>query len=115
MKNQQLTTVIAELKRLAIERKRPLWKRVATDLEKPTRQRRVVNLWRVDQVAKEGELIVVPGKLLGEGELTKKVTIAAAQYSESARAKLAANGSTLMSLTELTKKVPDGKNVRIIG
>ncbi len=115
MKNEHSIAVIAELKRLAIERKRPLWKRIATDLEKPTRRRRVVNLWRLEQVAKDGDILVVPGKLLGEGELTKKITVAAAQCSEQARQKLSANGSTYLTITELTQKYPDGKNVRIIG
>ena len=115
MKNDQLTTLITQLKRLASEKQRPLWKRVAADLERPTRQRRVVNLWLIEQHAKEGETIIVPGKVLGDGQLTKKVTVAAAGYSEEARRKLAANGSTPLSIEELLTKRPDGTNIRILG
>ncbi len=115
MKNEQLSTTITALKRLAIEQQRPLWKRVAADLEKPTRQRRVVNLWKLEQHAKDGEIILVPGKLLGDGILTKKLTVAAAFYSGEARQKVAASGSTPLTIEELLKKHADGKNVRIIG
>ena len=115
MKNEQITTLITQLKRLASEKERPLWKRVALDLEKPTRQRRIVNLWLIEQHAKDGEILIVPGKVLGDGELTKKVTVAAASYSDEARRKLAAAGSTMLTIEELAKKQPDGKGVRILG
>jgi len=115
MKNDQMLALITALKRTAIERQRSLWKRVAQDLEKPSRQRRVVNLWRVDQYAKEGEIIIVPGKLLGDGALTKKVTVAAAWYSEEARRKVAAIGGAAITIYELLKKHPDGKGIRILG
>ena len=115
MKNNQLSTLITQLKRLAAEQQRPLWRRVAADLEKPTRQRRVVNLWALEQHAKDGEILLVPGKVLGDGELTKKLTVAAASYSDEARRKLAASGGSAFTIEELAKKHPDAKNVRIIG
>jgi len=115
MKNGNTETLIAGLKRLAIEQQRPLWKRVATELEKPSRNRRVVNLWKIDKFAKDGELLLVPGKVLGDGVLTKKVTIAAAQFSDEARHKLVASGSTVLSLEEAAKHHADGKNIRILG
>jgi hypothetical protein len=48
------------------------------------RQRRVVNPWKLDQYANEGETIIVPGKVLGDG-VHQKVTIAAYSYSDEAR------------------------------
>lgn len=115
MKNDQLTTLITQLKRVAIEKERPLWKRVAADLEKPTRARRIVNLWLIEQYAKDGETLIVPGKVLGDGVLTKKVTVAAASFSDEAKRKLAANGSKALSIEELLKHKPDGKEIRILG
>lgn len=115
MKNNHLTTLVTELKRLAITKERPLWKRIASDLEKPTRRRRTINLWNVEQHAKDGEIVVVPGKVLGDGTLTKKVTVAAYAYSTEAKKKLAAAGGTALSIEELIKKQPDGKGIRILG
>lgn len=115
MKNNQMNALIVELKKLAAGQERPLWKRVASDLEKPTRQRRVVNLWHVERDAKDGEVILVPGKLLGDGEITKKVTIAAAACSAEARRKILAHGGSVLSIEELMRARPDGKEVRILG
>jgi large subunit ribosomal protein L18e len=115
MKNDQTTALIATLKRLALEHQRPLWKSVALDLEAPTRLHRVVNLWRVEAMAKDGETLLVPGKLLGDGLLTKKVTIAAVACSAEAKKKVQASGGKLLTIEELAKKRPDGKDIRILG
>src|SRR3989344_767509 len=104
------------------------------DLEKPTRQRRAVNLSRIDRhdnnlvffcvpvnlsridrYTKENEIIVVPGKVLGSGDLNHKLTIAAYQFSEGALEKLEKAGANVVSLLELSKESPDGKRIKIIG
>lgn len=114
-KNEQLGALVASLKRLAIEKERPLWKRLASDLEMPTRQRRSVNLWRIERNASDGETVVVPGKVLGDGALTKKVTIAAFGFSAEAKRKLDESGVKSLSIEELMQRHPDGKDIKIIG
>ena len=83
-KNPNIQELISELKKLSIEQKINFWKRVALDLEKPTRQRRIVNVWKIDKYAKDNETIIVPGKVLGTGELSKKVNVVAFNFSEEA-------------------------------
>jgi large subunit ribosomal protein L18e len=114
MKNTQLMELVQELKKNSIENKVKIWKRLAADLEKPTRKRREVNLYKIDKAAKEDEIIVVPGKVLGTGELTKKVKVAAYNFSESACKKINSKGQ-VMSIQELIKTNPKGKKVRILG
>jgi len=92
--------------------KKPIWKRIAKDLARPTRIRRVVNLKRINRHTKTGETIIVPGKVLGIGELKHKLTIAAWQFSDSASKKIKAAGATAVSIKELYDK---GKIGRIIG
>jgi len=113
-KNLELETLIVELKTLAAKRKSNLWRRIASDLERPTRQRRVVNVWKIDKFAGEGEIVVIPGKVLGVGELSKKVKVAAYTFSEDALKKIKEKGEAL-SIQELMQKHPEGKNVRILG
>lgn len=84
------------------------------DLEKPSRNRRAVNLFKIEKYAKENETIIVPGKVLGTGELTKKVTVVAFNFSDSAFKKIKEKGS-VVSIEELLKSNPKGKKVRIIG
>ena len=112
--NTQLESLTRSLKRLSIEKDCRLWKRIATDLEKPSRIRRMVNIYKIDAHAKEGETIIVPGKVCGDGELTKNVTVAAYQFSDSAKKKIEQKGKAI-TIVELMQQNPQGAKVRILG
>jgi|TARA_Y100000310_G_scaffold344346_2_gene456597 large subunit ribosomal protein L18e len=109
--NPVLITLIRELRKTSAKEKVNIWKRVANDLAKPSRQRREVNLSSIDKHSKAKESIIVPGKVLGVGDLTHNVTVAAWQFSEGAKKKV----KEALSIEELMKKNPKGKDVRIIG
>tara|TARA_Y100000310_G_scaffold323753_1_gene384603 strand:+ start:2455 stop:2799 length:345 start_codon:yes stop_codon:yes gene_type:complete len=111
--NPHLVKLVQALKKKSIEDNAGLWKRVATDLEKSTRQRRVVNLSRIDRFTKDNEVVVVPGKVLGDGTLTKKVTVAAYSFSNTAKDKLSKAQSQILTIEELMQKNP--KDIKVIG
>ena len=113
--NPLLQDLIGELKKRSNEQSVNLWKRIALELERPTRQRRIVNLSKINRYTKENEVIVVPGKVLGSGMLSHKLTISAYQFSEQARDKIEKAGAKIVSLLDLSKEKPDGKKLRIIG
>jgi len=115
IKNEQVMQLIESLKTAAITKKVPLWKRIATELENPTRSKREVNVYKIEKVAREGEVILVPGKVLGSGEISKKVTIAALSFSESAKNKIIAQKGEVLTIKELLEKNPQGSKVRIMG
>jgi len=73
-----------------------------------------VNLSRISKEAKTGEVIVVPGKVLSQGEVDKKVKVAALGFSESAKEKLIKAGCTALSIFEEIKSNPEAKGVKII-
>ena len=110
-----LLKLVAELKKRSNEQEAEIWRRVANDLERPTRQRRVVNLSSISRYTKENEIIVVPGKVLGSGDLEHKLTISAFQFSDGAKEKIEKAGSKIVPLLELSKDNPSGKGIRIIG
>ena len=112
-KHKQLEELVRKLKKAAIENNAPVWRKIARELEKPTRLRREVNIFKIDRYGREGEIIVVPGKVLGVGELSKKLTVAAYRFSEKARKKILSNGK-IVEIEELLKKNPKGTNIRII-
>jgi len=113
--NEHLKQLITELKKESNNQKNKIWKRIAQDLEKPTRNRRIINLSRINHTTKKNETIIVPGKVLGSGILNHELTIAAYAFSESAKKQIQqANGKTI-SIQELLKTNPKGKDVRIIG
>lgn len=114
-KNDQLSELIVKLKTMAIEKKVNLWKRVAVDLEKPSRSRRIVNVYKIDSTVKDGEFVVVPGKVLGNGDISKPVTVAALSFSDEAVKKILSAKGKVLTLGDALAQNPQGKNVRIIG
>ena len=107
--NTELRLLISELKK----QENPIFKRLAEDLSRPARQRRAVNLSRIDANVNEKEVAVVPGKVLASGSLKKKIKIAALSFSESAKDKIKSAGADAISIKDLIKIHP--KNMRLIG
>ena len=115
MKNIYLKKLVEDLKRVSYAQKTNVWKRIAEDLEKPTRKRRIVNLFKLNIHTKDGETIIVPGKVLGTGDLNHKVTVAAWNFSESAKEKIKQAKGECLSIPQLVEKNPKAKDVRILG
>jgi large subunit ribosomal protein L18e len=113
--NKKLNELITELRKSSNSHKSNLWKRIADELSRPTRQRRVVNLSRINRSTKENDNIIVPGKVLSSGELNHKLTITAWQFSGQALEKIKKSNSKAMLINELIKENPKGKKIRIIG
>ncbi len=113
--NQNLRKLIEDLNKLSSEKNIKLWKRIALDLGKPTRQRRVVNLSRINHYTKENDTIIVPGKVLGSGLLNHKLTIAAYSFSEGALEKINKANSKAITISDLMKENIKGRGVKIIG
>ncbi len=112
--NPQLKNLIRELKKEASEKSVNLWKRLANDLDKPTRQRKAINLDKLNLLTKENEIVVVPGKVLSNGELNHKITIAALNFSAQAAQKIKNSNSQMYTIEEFIKNNPEVKNVRIL-
>ena len=113
-KNSELSGLISDLKKLSIEKKVRIWKRIAEDLEKPSRSRRVVNIYKLSRNTKDKDLVIVPGKVLGTGDLDHSVSVAAFSFSEDALKKISVKGKAL-SIRDVMKSNPEGKNIRIMG
>lgn len=91
-----------------------IWKRVLSIIISPRRNRPSVNISRIDLLAKENETIVVPGKVLGAGRMTKPVTVSALLFSDSARKGIENAGGKCLSIKELVEGNPKGSGVRVI-
>ena len=113
--NSELLELIRQLKTASIKENASLWKKVAVELEKPTRQRRIVNISRINHCASADEAILVPGKVLGTGVLDNKMTVAAFSFSQSARQEIEKAKGKAISIFDLLKQNPKGKNIKIIG
>ncbi len=91
-----------------------VWRRVAEELSKPSRRRVVVNLSRIERNAKSGSTLIVPGSVLGSGNITKPVSVAAYRFSSMAKKKLLEAGGQALMIEELLEKNPSGKGVIMV-
>jgi len=108
--NPELRASILFLKK----QKNVFWHNVAKLLSRPKRKSISVNLDKINKIAKESSTILVAGKILARGDLTKKLNIAAFRTSEEARNKIKASGSSYFKIEELVKKNPDAKDIKLI-
>lgn len=113
--NPQLIELIRFLRKQANENKAEIWHDIAEDLARPSRRRVAVNLSHLNRHTEKNQNVVVPGKVLGAGELDHSITIAAFAFSEKGKAKIEAASGKCLSFADLMKKNPKGSNVKIIG
>ena len=92
----------------------PIWKRVRELLQNSKRRRIAVNVSRINRYTVEGDVVVVPGKVLGAGIIDHKVTIGAFSYSMTAKKKLVEEGCIILNIEELINKYPNGSGVSIL-
>ena len=114
-KNPVLRDTIEMLSRASVENKAPIWKAVAGLLNRPSRRRHEVNLYLIERNLGKRQVAVVPGNVLGDGELTKPVTVAAMKFSAEAESKIRKAGGSVMTIDELVENHPKGERVRILG
>jgi large subunit ribosomal protein L18e len=112
--NPYLKNLIEVLRKKSFELNSPIWLTVAKKLEKPRRKRVEVNLSKIERYCSANEVIVVPGKVLASGNLTKPLTIAAWRFSTQAKEKIKKAKGKALTIQELLEKNPKGKNVRLM-
>jgi large subunit ribosomal protein L18e len=93
---------------------RPVWRDVSKRLMTPQKNRVEVSVGAINRICQEGDVIVIPGKILADGDIQKKLTVAYYAISKSAAIKLDAAKIERMTIEELVEKNPSGKRVRII-
>lgn len=90
------------------------WFKIAEILSAPRRKRTNVNLNEIDKNIEEKNLIVVPGKVLSQGEISKKGKIIAFKFSEKAKEKLIKAGCEMEYIFDEIKKNPEAKDIKIL-
>lgn len=95
--------------------KAAIWRALEKELAGSRANRREVNVGRLGNITKPGEILVVPGKILGNGAIGHKLTVCGLSISEGAAKKIIDAGGRVITFEELIKKHPHGKGVRIIG
>jgi len=109
-----LIALIDDLKAKERETGAAIWRDIAVRLEKPRRNWAETNLSKLERYAEDGETVIVPGKVLAAGSISKKVTVAAFSFSAAAADAIKAAGGSVVSIQDLMAQNPKGSKVKIL-
>ena len=113
--NPNIIVLIDELKRASRDNDAAIWRDIARRLEKPISRWSEVNVGDLERTANPKDTIIIAGKLLGSGILTKPINVAAFNASEAAIKKVNDVGGKVMTIEELAADNPKGSGIRIMG
>jgi large subunit ribosomal protein L18e len=108
--NKERIALILLLKK----QKNVFWIKIAKYISRPKRKTICVNLDKINKYGEPKMTIVVPGKVLSRGDLTKKLILSSLNVSEQAKTKIKESGSVYMNLRELLQKNPEAKDIKLI-
>ena len=106
-KKLETIKTIAALERHYRKTKQAIWLDIAERLKKPSRQRASINLWKLEKLCEifDKKTLIVPGKILGFGEITKHVTVIALEYSADAKKKISEKKAKSMKPEKVIQKI----------
>ena len=116
MVTQIVLHMVKDLKQASKKNEAPIWSKLADlALKSSSSSKRTVNLTRINKITKENDVLFVPGKILGTGNLSHKITLSSFSISTTARNKIIKSGGNVMAYSDMIKKFPTGKGVIIFG
>jgi len=80
-----------------------LWKRVYSLSAVPSRRRTNINLYKIDKNSKEGDNVIVPGKVLSTGSMSHSISICAIEFSAEARKTLKDANCKVIDIKDMVK------------
>lgn len=95
-------------------KKNEKWLQVARMLTMPRTKKIAINLDEIEKHSKEGDTIVVPGKILGQGDLSKRIRLVALAFSAQAEKKLKDKKSEIVTIAQEIKINPKAQGVKIL-
>ncbi|MBI2184902.1 MAG: 50S ribosomal protein L18e [Thaumarchaeota archaeon] len=114
-RNIILAGAVAELKKASRRNKARIYSAAAAYLVKSGSVRPQVNVGSIERNTKAGDVVLVPGKVLGAGAISHRVVVGAFSFSKASAEKIVDAGGKTLSLGELLREYPSGKGVVLIG
>ncbi len=107
---------IALLEKTGRKSKSAIWLDLATRLAKPRRQRASINIWKIEKLAKifSKKTLVVPGKVLANGQLKEKANVVAFEFSPAAIEKIEKAGGKAILIEDAVEKKLDAKTMVLV-
>ena len=111
---KNIETIIILKKQSKLENSK-IWKTIAKNLVKSHRKSIAINLSRLNRSTGDNETVVVPGKVLGSGQINHSLNVTALLFSNKAKKKIEAAKGKCLSFSDLIKENPKGSNIKIVG
>ena len=102
------------IKTIIFAKKNKNWFRIAEILSGSRKKRANLNLEEINKKTKQEEIVVIPGKVLSQGEIDKKINVVALGFSEKAKEKLLKSKCEISNIIQEIKKNPDAKGIKIL-
>ncbi len=112
--NPRLTRLINDLKAASRDNGVALWRDVARRLEKPSGNYAAINISKINRHTAPDETVLVAGKVLGTGDISHGVTVAALGFSGQAATKIQSAGGRCLLIENLVKEHPKGAGIKIL-
>jgi len=90
------------------------WNKIAQLISGSRRKYSSVNLKEIEKQTKEGDTVLILGKVLGSGNVKKKVRVCAINFSESAKEKLKENKGEIVTILEEINKNPKAEGIKVL-
>ena len=113
--NPVLDSTVLTLRRAFKSSKAKIWRDVSNRLLKSASIRTSVNIGKISRITKPNDVLVIPGKVLGDGEISHRIVIGAFSFTRSAVEKITLAGGEVLTIPELMEKHQSGAGVIIIG
>jgi len=104
--------IIKETVKLGLKQK--AWIKIVQFISAGKRNYSTINLRELDHKTTAGDTVLVLGKILSSGNLTKKIKIVALSISKGAREKLKETKSEFVHVKDEIIKNPKGEGIKII-
>ncbi len=102
------------VKTIIAAKKKENWRKIGEILSGPRNRWKNLNIKKINKEVKEGEKVIVLGKVLSQGELNKKIKIIALNFSRNAKEKILKAKGEISNIINEIKKNPEMKGLRIL-
>jgi len=95
-------------------KKNASWLKVADKISTPKRKQISLNLDQINNKSEDNDIALIPGKVLGIGNINKKIKVVALSFSESATEKLKKSKTEFSTIDKELKENPEAKKIKIL-
>ncbi len=92
-----------------------IWLDASRYLSKPVSRKPKVNVGKISRLTKKGDVVLIPGMVLGGGTVSHRIIVGAYYFTKSAAEKITSAGGDALTIPKFLERYSSGKDVNLIG